>query len=687
MSEENRPRESFELEGSPDIFRPRSSNAIFDKLKEAATNVSHKIQTTKEFLSDKNLRKKGAKLVRKGVKKGARMVNRSIEQGKRAVGRGPERIQKLIESVQERLREQHWERQLVLQRDVPVDIQIGHKLYENAPQQLRTNLWLAFLERPELCEPLKDLYNERVAQTNAREQQIKVSSFRSKSMDLSPNDSVQKKVQKKNSSFLDQLWGIYDDIEEDSFYASTEDCDGTQDMSEMRDGEEQRVQVDKVEPNNCQFDNEAQQKEGTQEICTKQLNDTFELIKIDSGNLGKVIDDGCESLDNNGIIQQQNESREEHISQVSLRNESSQQQSQQSTFSTEQFQQQDTLIDLSSLMGQEEVKSIKRVSDDGSNLDQEEQDDWELVPDSEFNEQTGKFHVLPGGVQHSGPQTQAEVEQERIIMNPLMEVVFLRSHDPEEFQAVPEDSLYATLLQTNSQDGVEEVIARDINRTFPEVPQFELRNTQKSLFNVLKAYASQDLEVGYCQGMAFVAGLILMYLQEEPTFRLYCILMDPRYGIGLRKYYLPDLLGLQDELEKFDMLVRHYLPTLFEHLQEAGALAVLYAAPWYMTSYAACLPSKHAARIIDVMLITRSDDILHQLGLAILFELERALLMLDSMEQICNHIKTNPARGKSTGSDEFLKRRRVQTWTQFRSKKRKKPILRTCQVQNTRMRQ
>ena len=27
------------------------------------------------------------------------------------------------------------------------------------------------------------------------------------------------------------------------------------------------------------------------------------------------------------------------------------------------------------------------------------------------------------------------------------------------------------------------------------------------------------LQVGYCQGMAFVAGIILMYLPEEPAYR------------------------------------------------------------------------------------------------------------------------------------------------------------------------
>ncbi len=59
-------------------------------------------------------------------------------------------------------------------------------------------------------------------------------------------------------------------------------------------------------------------------------------------------------------------------------------------------------------------------------------------------------------------------------------------------------------------------------RTFPEHPLFCLDAGQNALFRVLKAYSVQDKEVGYCQGMAFPAGVLLMYLPQEPAFRLFC---------------------------------------------------------------------------------------------------------------------------------------------------------------------
>ncbi len=41
---------------------------------------------------------------------------------------------------------------------------------------------------------------------------------------------------------------------------------------------------------------------------------------------------------------------------------------------------------------------------------------------------------------------------------------------------------------------------------------------QLALFQVLKAYAAWDPEVGYCQGMAFVVGVLLLYMDEVSAF-------------------------------------------------------------------------------------------------------------------------------------------------------------------------
>lgn len=51
-----------------------------------------------------------------------------------------------------------------------------------------------------------------------------------------------------------------------------------------------------------------------------------------------------------------------------------------------------------------------------------------------------------------------------------------------------------------------------------------------------------DKEVGYCQGISFVAGVLLLHMSEEQAFEMLKFLM---YDLGFRKQYRPDMMSLQ----------------------------------------------------------------------------------------------------------------------------------------------
>lgn len=145
---------------------------------------------------------------------------------------------------------------------------------------------------------------------------------------------------------------------------------------------------------------------------------------------------------------------------------------------------------------------------------------------------------------------------------------------------LPPSYRYQQMLQiTVGQEETDEVIRRDIPRTFPEHPLFNFKRGQDALYNVLKAYSVHDLEVGYCQGMAFIAGLMLMYLPEEPSFQLFCRLLDAE-GANMRQLFLPGLEELQALMERFDWLQSKHLPQIHRHLSGFGIVPVLYASQW-----------------------------------------------------------------------------------------------------------
>ncbi len=80
----------------------------------------------------------------------------------------------------------------------------------------------------------------------------------------------------------------------------------------------------------------------------------------------------------------------------------------------------------------------------------------------------------------------------------------------------------------------------------PRAPRFATGKGVQSLMNILKAYAALDPEVGYCQGMNFLAGVLLMYLPSEAdAYGALVVLMQQR---GLRELYKTDLAWLQVRL-------------------------------------------------------------------------------------------------------------------------------------------
>lgn len=91
-------------------------------------------------------------------------------------------------------------------------------------------------------------------------------------------------------------------------------------------------------------------------------------------------------------------------------------------------------------------------------------------------------------------------------------------------------------------------IERDIDRTFPRHLHFEKEGEgtsegQDSLRNVLQMYARTDNEVGYCQGMAFIAGLLLTYMPEEDAF--YCFMAALKVTLLSSSIFIGDVYTLK----------------------------------------------------------------------------------------------------------------------------------------------
>ncbi|XP_016934003.2 rab GTPase-activating protein 1-like [Drosophila suzukii] len=164
----------------------------------------------------------------------------------------------------------------------------------------------------------------------------------------------------------------------------------------------------------------------------------------------------------------------------------------------------------------------------------------------------------------------------------------------------------------------ETVIQRDIHRTFPAHKCFKETggSGQDALFKVSKAYAVHDSEVGYCQGLSFIAASLLLHMPEEDAF---CVLVALMYDYGLRDLYKAGFEVLYLRLYQLERLIKDQLPKLHEHFTACGIETHMYASQWFLTLYTARFPLCFVFHVLDVFLLD---------GLPVLFQVAVTLLSI-----------------------------------------------------------
>ncbi|XP_047408645.1 TBC1 domain family member 4 isoform X3 [Sciurus carolinensis] len=210
----------------------------------------------------------------------------------------------------------------------------------------------------------------------------------------------------------------------------------------------------------------------------------------------------------------------------------------------------------------------------------------------------------------------------------------LRHRLPNKHQ--PPDTSYKELLKRLTAQ--QHAILVDLGRTFPTHPYFsvQLGAGQLSLFNLLKAYSLLDSEVGYCQGISFVAGVLLLHMSEEQAFEMLKFLM---YDLGFRKQYRPDMMSLQIQMYQLSRLLHDYHRDLYNHLEENEISPSLYAAPWFLTLFASQFPLGFVARVFDIIFL-QGTEVIFKVALSLLSSQETLIMECENFESIVEFLKS-----------------------------------------------
>ncbi|XP_067615044.1 TBC1 domain family member 4 isoform X2 [Eurosta solidaginis] len=210
---------------------------------------------------------------------------------------------------------------------------------------------------------------------------------------------------------------------------------------------------------------------------------------------------------------------------------------------------------------------------------------------------------------------------------------------------------YHTLLKNLTEH--QHAIFIDLGRTFPNHKFYKdpLGLGQLSLFNLLKAYSILDPELGYCQGLGFICGILLLHCDEADAFQLLKHLMFRRQ---MRTKYLPDMKKFQLQLYQLSRLVKDHLPELYIWLDQNDVSPTLYAAPWILTVFSSQFPLGFVARVFDLLFL-ESSEVIFKFAIALLTVHEDELLARDNFEEIMDYLKTVVPKMEASAMEKIMK--------------------------------
>lgn len=156
---------------------------------------------------------------------------------------------------------------------------------------------------------------------------------------------------------------------------------------------------------------------------------------------------------------------------------------------------------------------------------------------------------------------------------------------------------YYSHLQTLALDKqVESEIKNDLDRTFPNHIKFSQKTGQLALFRVLRSYAILDPEVSYTQGMSFIAGMFLLFVDEEQAFWLLLALLTQN---GFRGFFVHGMPKLYSCFYVANGLLRHYAASVYKKFKKEAISSPMYATQWFMTGFSSFLNIECTLRIWD----------------------------------------------------------------------------------------
>ena len=173
------------------------------------------------------------------------------------------------------------------------------------------------------------------------------------------------------------------------------------------------------------------------------------------------------------------------------------------------------------------------------------------------------------------------------------------------------------------------IIELDIERTFPYLGLFKGDSPMaEDLREILRVFVISRPDIGYIQGLSFIAGILLLNMDK---FKAFISLMNLILNPIMLPFYKMNNELIQQRLKLFKQVFYFNLPELCEHFDELGMLPENYFLAWNMTLFARDVNLELANRIWDVFMIEGVKAI-YSAAVVFLSHFEAKLMDMDFVE-------------------------------------------------------
>jgi Rab-GTPase-TBC domain len=195
-------------------------------------------------------------------------------------------------------------------------------------------------------------------------------------------------------------------------------------------------------------------------------------------------------------------------------------------------------------------------------------------------------------------------------------------------------------------------IMLDLPRTFPELAFFHADGSEyeDSLREILEAFMYLRPDIGYSQGMSFLAAVLLLYI-EDASEAFTCFVNMLLHKSCFLHFFRMQMPEVRIYLTMHDRFMREEMPALHAHFKLHAVEPEMYMINWVMSLYCGALPLDLVSRIWDVYVLD-GDVAIFRAALGILKLLMPRLLSMnfEGIAYLLSHVP-----GEEIGGDALLR--------------------------------